>query len=680
MAVSQTITSLPTPPKRGVDAREEFVSKGEQFFDALHDVTVTELNTAFTQLNALETNVNNKETIATTKASEAAASATLATTNGQAQVTLATAQVTIATTKASEASTSATNASQALTDALAAKTAAEAAANLAASALDYFDDRYLGSKATPPTLDNDGNALIVGALYWDTSVPDHNLRVWNGTLWQDYGVGVIAGVSSVNARAGDVTLNKADVGLANVENTSDLAKPISTATTNALTFKVDTADVLTKTNTTPYSPSSQYEPATKAYVDAMASSGGGNVEITQIYRYVATEAQTTFNADYILGSLNVTLNGIELDSADYTAADTTTVVLATGVNVGDIVRITSYGGADVYNKSQTDALLGAKQNTITTAKALNILECSSVYTDQATDMQIQDITTWTDGYIYYITNKRIRRTKNGQHMQDVYVLSTAFPDCLRGICAHTNGSLYVISDVGSYSKLIKSTDGTTWTVVYTFTTENAWGSRSVFSFGGNLYVCSQSGGQNKVYRSTNNGTSWTLVLSGYAIFPNKAKEISGTLVAVDPNFGGTTKTTDGITWTPTLSNYTGVSDIVPVSTYILGVAWNSGNIYKTTDNTTWTIHTSIVGCTGISRLYKHTEYYYLSATISGVSRMLRTKDFITYYDMPFPNTVTLNEFVGSVDGKAYITSYTSLAADPYLMERMYVISDSEVVL
>ena len=45
------------------------------------------------------------------------------------------------------------------------------------------------------------------------------------------------GVTSVNNRTGDVTLTKSDVGLANVNNTSDASKPISTATQSALDGK-----------------------------------------------------------------------------------------------------------------------------------------------------------------------------------------------------------------------------------------------------------------------------------------------------------------------------------------------------------------------------------------------------------------------------------------------------------
>lgn len=47
-------------------------------------------------------------------------------------------------------------------------------------------------------------------------------------------------VVSVAGKTGAVTLTKADVGLANVDNTSDASKPISTATQTALNGKADT--------------------------------------------------------------------------------------------------------------------------------------------------------------------------------------------------------------------------------------------------------------------------------------------------------------------------------------------------------------------------------------------------------------------------------------------------------
>lgn len=50
-------------------------------------------------------------------------------------------------------------------------------------------------------------------------------------------------VNSVAGRTGSVVLSKGDVGLGSVDNTSDLSKPISTATQTALDLKVSDSDV-----------------------------------------------------------------------------------------------------------------------------------------------------------------------------------------------------------------------------------------------------------------------------------------------------------------------------------------------------------------------------------------------------------------------------------------------------
>jgi hypothetical protein len=67
------------------------------------------------------------------------------------------------------------------TAAQAAQTAAEAARDSALAAYDNFDDRYLGPKASNPTVDNDGNALLAGALYYNTTVPE--MRLYTGSAW-----------------------------------------------------------------------------------------------------------------------------------------------------------------------------------------------------------------------------------------------------------------------------------------------------------------------------------------------------------------------------------------------------------------------------------------------------------------------------------------------------------------
>jgi chemotaxis protein histidine kinase CheA len=126
----------------------------------------TSASTATTQAGIATTKASEASTSATNAASSASAASTSAT-NAASSASTASTAATTATTKASEASTSATNA------------ASSAAA--AASALDSFDDRYLGTKTSDPTLDNDGNALVSGALYFSTT--QNVMKVYDGASW-----------------------------------------------------------------------------------------------------------------------------------------------------------------------------------------------------------------------------------------------------------------------------------------------------------------------------------------------------------------------------------------------------------------------------------------------------------------------------------------------------------------
>lgn len=79
-----------------------------------------------------------------------------------------------AATSASSASTSATNASNA-------QVAAEAARDATLTAYDNFDDRYLGSKTSDPSVDNDGNALVAGTLYFNSV--SQVMKLYTGSAW-----------------------------------------------------------------------------------------------------------------------------------------------------------------------------------------------------------------------------------------------------------------------------------------------------------------------------------------------------------------------------------------------------------------------------------------------------------------------------------------------------------------
>ena len=58
--------------------------------------------------------------------------------------------------------------------------------------------------------------------------------------------------------------------------------------------------------------------------------------------FTATASQTTFSATYNVGYVQVFVNGVLLNGADYTATNGTSVVLGVGCNVGDIVEMIAY--------------------------------------------------------------------------------------------------------------------------------------------------------------------------------------------------------------------------------------------------------------------------------------------------------------------------------------------------
>jgi hypothetical protein len=123
------------------------------------------------------TNASNSASAASTSASNASSSASAAATsetNAASSASAASTSASNAASSASAASTSATNAASSATSAQTAQAAAEAA-------LDSFTDIYLGAFSSDPTLDNDGNALTAGDLYFNTV--SNRVKVYSGSAW-----------------------------------------------------------------------------------------------------------------------------------------------------------------------------------------------------------------------------------------------------------------------------------------------------------------------------------------------------------------------------------------------------------------------------------------------------------------------------------------------------------------
>ena len=185
--------------------------------------------TAASSASTSETNAAASEAAAAASQSATATSAASATTSE-----------TNASNSASAAATSESNASTSATSAATSATSASVSADAALAALDSFDDRYLGQKASDPTLDNDGNTLIAGSLYFNTT--DSVMKVYEGSIWVAAYASLSGALLQVNnlSDVANIAASRTNLGLATVAATgsyADLsgAPVLGTAATTAAT-------------------------------------------------------------------------------------------------------------------------------------------------------------------------------------------------------------------------------------------------------------------------------------------------------------------------------------------------------------------------------------------------------------------------------------------------------------
>ena len=133
----------------------------------------TSASTATTQASNASTSASNAATSATNAANSATSASSSATT--------ATTQATNAATSASNALTYSNNASSSATSASTSATSSATSATSSAASFTSMDQKYLGAKASAPTLNNQGGALATGTLYWNTGTAA--MYAWTGSAW-----------------------------------------------------------------------------------------------------------------------------------------------------------------------------------------------------------------------------------------------------------------------------------------------------------------------------------------------------------------------------------------------------------------------------------------------------------------------------------------------------------------
>tara|TARA_B110000444_G_C18833775_1_gene594769 strand:+ start:498 stop:2567 length:2070 start_codon:yes stop_codon:yes gene_type:complete len=155
--------------------------------------------------------------IATTKAGEASASASAALTSENNSATSETNSANSATASANSATASANSA-----------TASAGSASAAAASFDLFDDSYLGAKTSNPTVDNDGNALSDGALFFDTTNDVMKVYDLATTTWLQL-TPTVSNQNNINAvNANSTNINAVAANETNINNVNSNSANINT--------------------------------------------------------------------------------------------------------------------------------------------------------------------------------------------------------------------------------------------------------------------------------------------------------------------------------------------------------------------------------------------------------------------------------------------------------------------
>jgi len=291
----------------------------------------------------------------------------------------------------------------------AADSAAAAAASAAAAedSYDSFDDRYLGAKSSSPTLDNDGNALLTGALYFDTT--SEKMKVYTGTSWVDAGSAVngtaeryvYTATASQTTFVATYDVGFVDVYLNGVKQVAGTDFTASSGTNIVLAVGATAGDI----------------------VDIVAY---GAFNVANTYTQAAADAKFAQVANNLSDLANASTARVNLGVAigsDVQAYDATIVVDADiGVNV-QAYDATLLNDADIGSTVQAyDATLLNDADIGSTVQAYDATLLNDA--DIGSTVQAYDADTTTETNTQTFTNKTITNLVNdGSITEEVYALT-----------------------------------------------------------------------------------------------------------------------------------------------------------------------------------------------------------------------------------------------------------------
>ena len=306
-----------------------------------------------------------------------------------------------AETYASNALTSANNASSSATSASNAQSAAESARDATLAAYDQFDDRYLGAKASDPSVDNDGNALVGGALYFNTT--DEAMKIYTGTQWQ------VAYANLATSSTDDLSEGSTNLYYTTARANAAIDARVDKTFIDALNVDADTLDGIDSTG---FATSTQ-----GALADSALQSGDNISELTNDSGYLTSFTETNDLTAAVtwtnVPDANVTQSSVTQHQAALTIANTQVTGLGTAATTDSTDYATAAQGAladtatqpgDLGTAAALDVGTGANNvvqldgtGALPAVDGSNLTNVSSVAT--LNDLTDVDTTGVTDGQV-----------------------------------------------------------------------------------------------------------------------------------------------------------------------------------------------------------------------------------------------------------------------------------------
>ena len=341
-------------------------------------------------------------TVSSTNAANSATAAATSATNAATSATNAAASATSAATSLSNIGTSEANAATSATNAANSATAAAGSASAAEATFDLFDDAFLGSKTSDPSVDNDGNALQDGALYFDTT--NDVMKVYNlsSTQWlqltptvtnqnninavnsNSTNINSVASNSTnINSVASDLTgsnnIGTTAGSITNVNLVGGSIASVNTAANNLADINAFANIYLGPSSSAPtQDPDGSaldvgdlYFDTTSQTMKVYSSSGwipaGSSVNGTSSrFTYTVSSSTTTISGadnysntlSYDAGFVDVYLNGVRMvNGSDVTVTSGNSIVFASAIGTSgtDTVDVIAFGTFQLSNFSINDA-------------------------------------------------------------------------------------------------------------------------------------------------------------------------------------------------------------------------------------------------------------------------------------------------------------------------------------